>query len=102
MLNPDLANQLSLLGMWDSLSVRGSALDATLGLPGPCCTCGGIVQAAAEGVAGGSDVPLRDCIVYAGSMSKGTVCETCVKGGGEGGERESYFPYAAELLPETA
>lgn len=100
-LNPDLSNQLSLLGMWDSLSVKGSALDACLGLPGSCCTCGDAVPAAAEGVAGGTEVPLQDCIVYAGSMSKNPVCKTCVKGDGEEGERQSYFPYAAELLPQS-
>ena len=100
-LNPDLSNQLSLLGMWDSLSVKGSALDATLGLPGSCCTCGDTIPAAAEGVAGGTEVPLQDCIVYAGSMSKNTVCDTCVKGDRDEGERESSFPYAAELLPQS-
>lgn len=99
LLNDELSRQLSFLHMWDSLSVRGLASDAALGLPVRCWNCKNTVQAGAENVAGDPHgTPRREQLVYAGSMSKKTVCQACVEGdGGEGG-RVSFFPYASELL----
>ncbi|CAM9470770.1 unnamed protein product [Laminaria digitata] len=97
-LNDGLFRQLSSQHMRDSLFVAELDSDAALGLPVRCCNCETIVQADAENVTGGPVGAPPRRLVYAGSMSKKIVCQTCVEGDGRERGRVSFFPYAAELL----
>lgn len=95
-LSPRFGKQLSRLGMWDSLSLRGEPSDATVPLARRCSWCVNDVEEDAAGVT--ETVFARRGFLYTGSGSSKPVCAACLDGEGGDAGVGGVFPYASELL----